>query len=151
MLTPKFASDGFYVDNDKLDFLTQLNNFVEKRHPGLRDQAESEAVAFMTQMASLEGSRRTSIHNMSAKNYWKLFGKTLFPTLNLCADVVNEMICSSASSERAWSIYRFIHSRLRNRLSNEKVEKPAFIHINDKTNYILEDGVALSDLDCQEI
>lgn len=158
MLTPKYASEGFYVDNDKLDILSYINKFVETRCPGLGDKAESEAVSFIAKMESLEGSRRASVHKMSAKNYWKAFGKADFPALYVCAEVVNEMICSSAASERAWSIYRFIHSRLRNRLTNEKVEKLAFIYINcaildkdDNSNYILEDEIALSGLDCQNL
>lgn len=154
ILTPKFAAVGFYFNNDKLDILNDINNFVERRYPGLGQKAEEEAVEFITQMMSLSGTRRESVFNMPARSYWKIFGQTQFPTLFLCAKVVNEMICSSASSERAWSIYRFIHSRLRNRLANEKVEKLAFIYINcaildknDNFNYILEDRIALNDLD----
>jgi hypothetical protein len=64
------------------------------------------------------------------------------------------MICSSAASERVWSIYRFIHTRLRNRLHNEKVEKLAFIYINtaildkqDKNDYTFDFGTSISDQD----
>jgi hypothetical protein len=67
-----------------------------------------------------------------------------------------EMNSSSAPSERVWSTYRFIHSRLRNRLSNEKVEKLAFVYVNcsildkmDQTNYFADDGAILSGVDCQ--
>jgi hypothetical protein len=56
------------------------------------------------------------------------------------------MTCSSAASERVWSIYRFIHSRLHNRLANEKVKKLAFIYVNcaildtdDQTDYMISE------------
>ena len=55
------------------------------------------------------------------------------------------MVCSSAASERIWSIYKFIHSRLPNRLSNEKVEKLVGLYVNcaildknDFNDYIIE-------------
>ena len=37
---------------------------------------------------------------------------------------------SSASSERVWKVFSFIHSKRRNRLGNQKVEKLAYIYIN---------------------
>jgi hypothetical protein len=56
---------------------------------------------------------------------------------------------SSAASERVWSIFSFIHSKRRNRLRNDKVEKLAYCYINyslldpedpiDYQNYFLED------------
>lgn len=64
------------------------------------------------------------------------------------------MICSSAMSERVWSIYRFVHSRLRNRLVNEKVEKLVFIYVNcaildqnDHMDYVLHEGAILNGTD----
>ena len=84
-------------------------------------------------------------------------GRQEFPCLYLCAKEINEMICSSAASERVWSIYRFIHSRLRNRLTNEKVEKLAFIYVNcaifdndDQTDYIADSGANLDGMDWED-
>jgi hypothetical protein len=58
-------------------------------------------------------------------------------------------------SEHVWSIYRFIHSLLRNRLANEKVKKLAFIYMNcaildsdDQTDYIADFGAVLDGMDC---
>ena len=57
-----------------------------------------------------------------------------------------EMISSSATSERTWSIFRFIHNRLRNRLTNDRVKKLVFLYTNsvlldnvDKNNYVLSE------------
>ena len=70
--------------------------------------------------------------------------------------VDSEMICSSATAERT-STFKFIHSRLRNRLTNERVRKLVFLYTNyvlldnkDKNDYILEDGAVLSGIDCGE-
>lgn len=158
MLTPKFAGDGFYVDNDKIDSLAYVKKLVDARHPGLGDRAEEEAGQFMSKMSSLTGQARESTFKLDAKCYWNIVGRSEFPTLFLCAQSVNAMVCSSAASERVWSIYRFIHTRLRNRLCNERVEKLAFIYINcaildvlDPTDYISDDtGANLTGTDCQE-
>lgn len=157
MLTPKFAAEGFYVDDDKLDIIRHVNNFVSSRYPELGDKAEEEMVAFASKMSSMEGTRRETMFKMDPKSYWNICGRHEYPTLWLCAKVVNEMICSSAASERVWSIYRFIHTRLRNRLANDKVEKLAFIYVNcaildnnDATDYIMEEGAVLSGMDCAE-
>jgi hAT family C-terminal dimerisation region len=156
MLNPKFAVEGFFVDNDRIDIMKHVNDFVTMRFPELGEKAEEELVQFVSQMSSLAGSRKESVMKMDAKSYWNVIGRHSFPTLYLCAREVNEMISSSAASERVWSIYRFIHSRLRNRLSNEKVEKLAFIYVNcaildkaDQTDYIADIGAILSVVDCE--
>lgn len=157
LMTPKYAAEGFYVDNDIVDIISHIKKFVASRHPGFEDKAEEEAVQFMSRMSALQGSRKETIHKMSAIDYWNIKGKNEFPNLYLCAKSVNSMICSSAASERVWSIYRFIHSRLRNRLSNEKVKKLVFLYVNcaildknDHMDYVLEEGALLNGTECQE-
>lgn len=156
MLTPNYASDGFYVDNDRTDILSQVNTFVEARHPGLGDNAEEEMGRFVSAMATMTGTRKESICKMSSKTYWQCIGRHDYPALFLCASSINEMVCSSAASERVWSTYRFVHSRLRSQLANDKVEKLAFIYVNcamlddkDKSNYMELEGALLSGADCQ--
>lgn len=67
------------------------------------------------------------------------------------------MIASSAASERVWSTYRFIHSRLRSQLGNEKVEKLVFIYTTcafldetDQNDYLAEDAMMLQGSDYDE-
>lgn len=148
---------GFFVDNDRIDIFGQIRKFVNSRYPGLGDKAEEEAFKFVSDMKMLSGSRKETVFKTNAINYWNICGRHEYPTLHLCAKSVNYMICSSAASERVWSIYRFIHSQLRNRLSNEKVQKLVFQYVNcaildeeDQMDYILEDGAFLSGIDCQE-
>lgn len=157
MLCPKFAANGFYIDADAVDIFTHVNKFVEARHPGLGDTAEQEAMRFVSAMTTMTGPRKDTIMKMDAKCYWSVQGRKDYPTLYLCAKPVNEMVCSSAASERVWSIYRFIHTRLRNRLTNERVQKLAFIYINcaildteDDTNYMVENEILLNGTDYQD-
>lgn len=72
------------------------------------------------------------------------------PLLYHYAKGINSMVCSSASSERIWSIFSFIHTKLRNRLSSEKVDKLAFLYVNsafldekDREDYVLNEYVGL--------
>jgi hypothetical protein len=120
----------------------------------LSDRPGKEMVDFVSKMTSLVGPRKETIMKMNSTSYWNIFGRHEFSCLYLCAKSVNEIICSSAASERVWSIFRFIHSRLRNRLSNQKVEKLAFIYINcaildktDQMDYIKDCGAILSGMD----
>jgi hypothetical protein len=61
--------------------------------------------------------------------YWLVDGAS-YPTLRDVAINVFSMVTSSAASERGFSAMGFVHSKLRNRLSTEKVEKLVFIKNN---------------------
>jgi hypothetical protein len=65
----------------------------------------------------------------SALQYWQIDGAS-YPNLSKEAIKVFSMVTSSASSEREFSSMSFIHSKLRNRLENEKVNKLIFIENN---------------------
>ncbi len=55
-----------------------------------------------------------------------------FPLLNEIARAVFSDVCSSAASERNFSTHKFLHSLVRNRLGNEKVEKLVHLFFNKK-------------------
>lgn len=156
-MVPKNAADGYYFKQDKFELIEKIKDFVETRHPGLGDQAEEEAISFVSKMSAATGPKKDFLMKLDSKNYWNIAGRNEFPTLYLCAKKVNEMVCSSAASERVWSIHRFIHSRLRNRLSDKNVEKLVFLYVNcaitdknDLNDYIMEDGAVLTGTDYQE-
>lgn len=158
MLTPKFAASGFFIDDDKMNIISYIKKFISSQNPALADKAEEETIEFISKMSSLEGPRGDLTFKMNAKSFWNIFGRNEFPTLYQCAKSVNQMICSSAGSEHVWLIYRWlIHTRLRIRLTNDKVKKLAFVYINcailDKndTTYITEEGANLSGIDYQEL
>lgn len=156
MLTPEFASDGYYFDDDRLQILSYAKPFVDNRDPDKGDSAYSEIINFVARMSSLNERQKETIFKMTSKQYWQIFGKREFPALNIVAAAVHEMQPTSAASERIWSIYRYIHSRLRNRLSNDKVEKLVFLYVNcaildenDKNDYVLDEGALLTGKDCE--
>lgn len=105
----------------------------------------------------MTANHREIIFKMSAKDYWRVIGRHDFPALFTIPKPINEMICSSATAERTWSTFKFVHSRLRNRLTNERVKKLVFIYTNivsldqqDKSDYILECGAVLSGSEVNE-
>ena len=158
MLTPKYSVDGFYFDDHQLDIVGSVESFMSKRNLSLSDQAFQEMTEFNSKMGTLSEQHKAITFKMSAKQYWNVYGKRDFPTLFIAAKTINEMICSSATSERIWSIYKFIHSRLRNRLSNEKVAKLVALYVNcaildenDLNDYIFEQEAAiLSEADFED-
>lgn len=157
ILTPRYAAKGFYFDEDHIDFMGFAKEFALKLQPDAADKVDEEMNAFVTKMSSLPVKREETTFALSAKTYWNVIGRQQFPTLFKIAKPIVEMICSSATSERAWSTFRFIHSRLRNRLTNERVNKLVFIYTNcvllddvDRNDYILEDGAVINETDCEE-
>ena len=56
--------------------------------------------------------------------------KAKYPLLKKIALKLYSIPNSSASSERVWSIFSFIHSRIRNRLKNKEVEKLVYVYCN---------------------
>ena len=53
-------------------------------------------------MAALPERRKETIFKMNARNYWNIIGRDKYLALYEIAMPINEMICSSATAERAW-------------------------------------------------
>ena len=53
-----------------------------------------------------------------------------YPLLSSTALKLLSIPATSAASERNWSTYNFIHSKLRNRLINDRAEKLVYIYWN---------------------
>lgn len=158
MLTPKYAAEGIYFDDNKMDIIASVQEFAEKISPLDAEAVELQFMDFIEDMNKLTDRRRELIFKMSAKTYWNVAGRDKYPALYKIAQPIVEMIASSAISERVWSIFKFIHSRLRNRLTNERVRKLVFIYTNsvlldnvDPNDYILDEGAILSSMDCEEV
>lgn len=66
--------------------------------------------------------------NFSPLDWWTLTNR--YPMVKQFAAHILSIPTSSASSERSWSIHGFIHSKNRNRLSVERVNKLVFIYTN---------------------
>jgi hypothetical protein len=100
------------------------------------------------------------LHHLQTTNplyYWDGPGCGEFPALYPHAKRLFSIPTSSAASERAWSVLGAIHTKRRNRLGNDKVNKLAFIYINaalldaeDPTDYgskTMDDSCALMEVE----
>lgn len=157
ILTPVHAAKGNYFGEDKIDIIGSAREYALKLDPATAEKVSEEMFAFVTKMSSMTPKREETVFKMSAKTYWSAIGRQQFPSLFNIAKSIIEMICSSATSERTWSTFKFIHTRLRNRLTNDRVKKLVFIYTNcvllddiDKNDYILENGAIINETDCQE-
>lgn len=50
MLTPKYAAEGFYVDNDKIDIITYVSKRFPVKYPELRQKAKEDTIKFMSEI-----------------------------------------------------------------------------------------------------
>ena len=76
---------------------------------------------------------RESAEVLSVYNWWKQiqrFNPGCSPHLVDIACRLGSIPASSATAERVWSAFGNIHSKKRNRLTNERVGKLGFIYIN---------------------
>lgn len=62
-------------------------------------------------------------------SWWDKYGGCT-PRLQRIALRVLSQDCTSAACERNWSIYSLIHTKKRNRLSTEQLERLVFVHSN---------------------
>lgn len=155
ILTPKHAAEGSFFNQDKIDIMSSAEEFASKINPEIAGKAQEQIISFIDEMSRLPQKHKDLLFKMTARNYWSIIGKEKYPELYQIAKPICDMICSSATAERVWSTFRFIHSRLRNRLTNDHVRKLVFIYTNsvlldtvDKNDYILEEGAILSEMEC---
>jgi hypothetical protein len=64
--------------------------------------------------------------------FW-LYNQAICPSLSAFASRLLNTIANSVLSERVWSSMNYIHSKSRNRLSLDTVDKLLFIYINSRT------------------
>ena len=108
-------------------------------------------MAFRTLALRLRGARE---HSMMWKNllagkakavsYWTHHGDQ-WPLLQKLALQVFSVAASSATSERNFSTFGFIHSKLHNRLSQDAVEKLVYIKTNSA--HFTEEGTFPANFD----
>ncbi|KAE9052338.1 hypothetical protein PR001_g601 [Phytophthora rubi] len=67
--------------------------------------------------------------NIAITDFWG--GLTSFPLLQAIANVMFNVVCSSAAAERNFLTHTFVHSTLRNRLTPARVDKLGHMFFND--------------------
>lgn len=124
----KHPSKGSKVEDYK-DTVAQLKNyftlFFEDEQEILNANTEFDAF-------SVEFSEVDDKFTCNPRVYWAQSGKRNYPALAKICLKLFQMICGSISVERVWNIFKFVHSKTRNKMSSERIEKLVFIYINSK-------------------
>lgn len=135
LLNHKQAMDIKYMPNEATNCYDAFTRMAKKfKGEAFADRAETELYKFHQQMRALDEAQKTLLCRTSSLHYWDLIGKSEFPSLAALAKQIFGA-ASSAFSERTWSAYKNIHSRLRNSLSDSKVNKILFL----RTNQLIKD------------
>lgn len=149
ILTPKFALAGNFIES-KLEEIGKIKDFAAARQPETAGETMDQLISYVNDLSTLPETQQNIVKSMTATQYWNIIGRGKYPQLYNCAKSLNAMTCSSASAERVWSIFGFIHKPLRNRLASEKVEKLVYLYVNagildekDKNDYIFDQYSAL--------
>jgi hypothetical protein len=147
LLDPRFVGDGLPAEIRRQveDLLVSIPEdgktaSTEERKMELHDQLTRYVIAALREKN--ENSIRFKMLQMKRKTplqFWQSDG-TAWPELQKIALNIFTMSTSSASSERNFSTFGFVHSKLRNSLSQESVEKLVFIKTNHRA---LTDGTNL--------
>lgn len=139
LLDPRFVGDGLSADDrrDLEDLLVAKPE--DDASVALNDERKMLLLDQLTQyvIAALREKNASSIRykmlqtkRKTPLQFWQSDG-AVWPDLQKIALKVFTMATSSATSERNFSTFGFVHSKLRNSLSIASVEKLVFI----KTNY----------------
>jgi hypothetical protein len=132
LLDPSMNIDDFVgSDNDQVD--NQVCNLAGRC--GLISTTgvaalTAEILSFKCVKCRGGEALRAKHSESSPRDYWGAQSEVKFPLLKKLVDIVFAIPTSSAASERAWSIFDYIRSKRRNRLSVEKVEMLAYVYIN---------------------
>lgn len=98
MLSPTYAVNNFYIDEDKLDIMGQIKSVATTRYGAeVGQKVLPELTAFMHKMQNLNESRQSTLNNIKAIDYWKLVGAIEFPNLSKIAIDMCGIPCSSAA------------------------------------------------------
>lgn len=135
LLNHKQAMDIKYMPKEAANCYDAFTRIAQKfKGEAFADRAETELYKFHQQMRELDEGQKNLLRRTSSLHYWDLIGKSDFPSLAALAKQIFGA-ASSAFSERTWSAYKNIHSRLRNSLSDSKVNKILCL----RTNQLIKD------------
>ena len=132
-MTDYQASQQFVANHAKLMYKTEAE----------RAQCMKELSDYLEQFSLMEPAKKEYLYGMSPSHYWGSYANNEFPLLAKVAHRLYYIPTSSASTERCWSVFALVHSKRRNRLCIDKVEKLVFIYCNacffttDRTDYAM--------------
>jgi hypothetical protein len=131
-LDPKTAGGMGMVEDDVLITDEQIKKFIlsEKKLCLDSKAIDAEIANFNRDMQYPSAKEKEFIKRTTAVTYWQRLGREKYPILFQVAEIVLAIPTSQAASERVWSMYDFIHTKRRNRLSSKKVTQLVQLYMN---------------------
>ena len=131
----------------------QIIAFI-RRYCGFPASVESVVREFL-EYRSCEGAYAAHLINqellLKPMDFW-LYMASLGSQLSFLARRIYSSLANSVPSERSFSAQNLLHCRLRNRLSQEKVDRLAFIYMNYRTlNHATKAWEQLSDAEIEDL
>ncbi|CAG8794482.1 12809_t:CDS:1, partial [Gigaspora rosea] len=125
-LDPRYC--GEILDPNKWDAPIE-RELIRLARPENKDQVLEELSEYVGKTGGFSANYLWSSIKEKPYNWWNLV-KARYPVLSSIALKLLSIPATSASSERNWSSFNFVHSKLRNRLHNPRVEKIVYIYWN---------------------
>lgn len=86
---------------------------------------------FIENRGAFEGVPAAARADLPPHEWWDAFGHGAF-VLSGIAKRILAQVCSASSCERNWSMYSFVHNKVRNRLTPSRAEDLVFIYTNTR-------------------
>jgi hypothetical protein len=144
LLDPRYC--GAQMDDDTRENVT---GFVSTWHGETNEpDVVVELARFFAYSKSALDKKSTWLtaiveHKVTVLEHWQ--GDRRFPLLREIALRVFSASCSSSASERNFSTHAFVHSKLRNRLASDRVEKLVHVYFNGRVTADDEEDLQLID------
>ncbi|XP_024632201.1 uncharacterized protein [Medicago truncatula] len=132
-LNPKHFYDNPQMENDDLlldglyECIRKLSSSPENMDDIHRELSKYKACAGKFRLK--EAIRHREDKHTSLAEWWKRYGSKT-SNLQLLAIKILSLTCSSSGRERNWSTFEHIHSKKRNRLKHEMLQKLVFVKYN---------------------
>lgn len=127
-LDPKYR--GEILDAERCDPIIE-REILRLVPEGKEDQVLMEYSEYVGKLGGFSDDHLWGDMTAHPINWWTLVARR-YPLLSTIARQVLSIPSTSAASERNWSSFGFIHSKLRNRLGDDKVEKCVYLYWNIK-------------------
>jgi hypothetical protein len=86
---------------------------------------------FLENRGPFADSTNPNIHNVSPHEWWDAMGGGA-KALQIIARRILGQVCSASACERNWSMYSFVHNKVRNRLKHDRAEDLVYIYTNSR-------------------
>jgi hypothetical protein len=131
LFSPRGAAEkwfGYDYNQAKRSFQDRIKYYYDEEDEV--KQCEVEMNNFLLKMNDVNCWYTDDYKAMDVKSYWAEYGRKTYPILAKIVTNLYLILTSSAAAERVWSIFTFIHTKKRNRLAMDKVDKLVYISVN---------------------